>query len=66
MNPKVLMTMYSSAFAGAVVLSVAYDLWLNKQHKKDSTKPPCLSDTENGERRIEPKFIKVYGGQERS
>ena len=71
MNPKVIATIYGSAFAGAVALGIAYTLWKSKQDKKDPVKSPysasCVNDTENGERRIDPKFIKVIcNGVERS
>lgn len=63
MDPKVIAAIYGSASAGAVALSIAYFNWFNKQQKKCPTKSPysapCLNDTENGERRIDPKFIKV-------
>ena len=67
MNPKVIAAIYGSAFAGAIVLGIAYTLWMNKQDKKDPVKSPRLNDTENGERQINPKFIKViHSGLERS
>ena len=71
MNPKVIAAIYGSAITGTVVLSIAYFSWFNKQQKKQLTKSPysapCLNDAENGERRIDPKFIKVIcNGMERS
>jgi len=71
MNPKVIAAIYGSAFTGAIVLGIAYTLWKNKQDKKHPIKSPrsapCLNDTENGERRVNPKFVKVIcSGAERS
>ena len=71
MNPKIVAAIYGSAFMGALVLGIAYTLWKSKQDKKHPIKSPysvpCLKDTENGERRIDPKFIKVIcNGVERS
>ena len=67
MNPKIVTAIYGSAFAGAIALGIAYTLWKNKQDKKNPMKLPHFKDTENGERRIDPKFIKVIqSGMERS
>ena len=67
MNPKIVMGIYSSAFAGAVVLGVVYTLWMNRRDKKNPIKSPRLNDTENGERRVNIKFVKViHCGVERS
>lgn len=66
MSPKIVTAIYGSAFAGAAVLGIAYALWQSKRHQNDPV-PPRLNDTENGERRINPKFIKViHSGLERS
>ena len=67
MNPKIVTAIYGSAFAGSIILGIAYTLWTNKRDRKNPIKPPRLSDAENGERRIDSKFIKViHSGLERS
>lgn len=60
MNKTAVFCIYGSALVGAFALGIAYAWWRNKWEKEHPYPTSVkFKDKENGERKIDPKLIKV-------